>query len=221
MPAMPMSQVPLQMPQAPPLQPQVSQQAQALQAQASVQSTQARKSRPPQKKPPPKKGQDASNPMVIGNTPTPTNIPTPSPAQHPATLPTSTPMNMQSPAPLTQFGSTPQTVGISPSDMHTPSQSEQMHVQNQMDIRNQDLHVANNFVKAEIEKVKVYMQVKWLPKQSRQLSPEEKQLMHNLLGNHQTLECLGRIEKLAPPLWLLTRDENKVINFLRLVGVLS
>ena len=38
--------------------------------------------------------------------------------------------------------------------------------------------------------------------------------MKILLGSHQTLECLGGIEKLAPALYLLTRDENKVINFL-------
>jgi hypothetical protein len=222
-----MQQVPLQMPaqaQAPPLQSQISQQPQSMQAQAQAQlpQAQARKSRPPQKKLPPKKGQDASNPMVIGNTPTPTNVPTPSPAQHPATLPTSTPMNMQSPAQLNQYGATPQAMGISPSDMHTPSQGDQMQMQqNQMEVRHQDLLLATNFVKTEIEKIKIYMQTTWLPQQSKQLSPEEKQQMKILLGNNQTHDLLGRIEKLAPPLYLLTRDENKVINFLRLVNSFS
>jgi len=217
-----MQQIPLQMPPQPHahhLQSQLPQQPQTMPPQPQVPPAQARKLRPPPKKAPAKKGQDASNPMVIGNTPTPTNGPTPSPAQHPAALPTSTPMNMQSPAPLAQFGTTPQNVGISPSDMHTPSHAEQMQVQqNQMEARNQDLHVAANFVRQEIEKIKVSMQGTWLPNQARQLSPEEKQQMKVLLRNPQTLELLGRIEKLAAPFYLLTRDENKVINFLRLVN---
>src|SRR3981189_2262615 len=113
-------------------------------------------------------------------------------------------------------------MGISPSDMHTPSQGDQMQMQqNQVEIRHQDLLLATNFVKTEIEKIKIYMQTTWLPQQSKQLSPEEKQQMKILLGNNQTHDLLGRIEKLAPPLYLLTRDENKVINFLRLVNSFS
>src|SRR5579859_6608934 len=91
----------------------------------------------------------------------------------------------------------------------------------QMDITNQDLHLGTNFVKMEIEKIKIYMQTTWLPQQSKQLSPEDKQQMKMLLSNHETLELPGRMEKLAAALYLVTRDENKVRNFLRLVCVLS
>jgi hypothetical protein len=155
--------------------------------------------------------------MVIGNTPTPTNVPTPSPAQHAASLPTTTPqMNMASPAAFHHLGSTPQGLGISPADTHTPSHIESMQ-QSQMEAKNPELQAANQFVRMKMEEVKLQMQNTWLPQQAKNLSPEEKQHMQALLHNPQTLEYLKRLDKMAPIFYHLTRDEAKLTSFLRLV----
>ena len=102
-----------------------------------------------------------------------------------------------------------------------PSQGEHMHIQqNERGSSHPCLLRAVNFVKTEIEKFANYVQTTWLPQQSKSLSPEEKRQMKIFVGNRKTLELLSRIENLAPPLYLLTRDEKKVVSFLRLVCVL-
>jgi hypothetical protein len=212
-----MPQIPQQIspPQAPPLQAQQSQQAQQP---PQVTAAQQRKARLPPKKAPAKKGQDASNPMVIGNTPTPTTMPTPSPAQNAASLPTTTPMNVASPAGLHHPGSTPQGLGISPADTHTPSQGDSMQA---MMEKNSDYQTAIAFVRVEMEKIKVQMTAVWANKPAKNLSQEEKDQMKMLLSSKQTQDYVGRIDKLAPFLYIITKDEARVSSFLRLVFTLS
>ena len=205
-----------QQPQAPPLQAQPSQQQQQQQSQiqAAQAAAAARRARPPPKKTPQqKKGADPANPMIIGNTPTPTNIPTPSPAQVNATLPNATPLAMASPAAF-HPSATPQHLGVSPAEMHTPSQAEQMQP-NIQDTRAQDFQAAVAFVRLEMEKLR--MQMTSQVQQQKNLTMEEKEQMKGLLKDPQVLSCLGQIEKLAPFLHLLLRNEQRTASFLRLV----
>ena len=240
LPQMP-QQMPPQ-PQAPPLQPQLSQQQQqqlsqqqqqqvqqqqqqqqqvqaAQQQQAptaqqqQIQTAQQRKARTPARKGPVKKGQDVTNPMVIGNTPTPTNVPTPSPAQHAASLPTTTPMNVASPAGLHFPGSTPQGISISPTDSNNPFRSEQMS----FPFTFQEQQAAIAFTKAEMEKQKMLMAATWANRPVKNLSQEEKDQMRALLTNQQTQEYISRIDRLAPWMLLISKSEEQTINFLRLV----
>lgn len=218
----PQQQVPQQMSSQPqPAQPQMqqSQQQQQHQQQQHAQAAQPRKARAPPKKMPAKKGQDAANAIPITNTPTPSAIPEPSPAQHHATLPNSTPINVMSPAIMHHPGSTPQGSGISPTDTHTPSQGDsfQQTLISQVDFQGLEFKNAQSFCKMEMEKLRLQLTNQMARQQPKQLTTEQKQRMRALLMDNAMTDYIGRIEKLAPILFLLTRDEGKTSNFLRVV----
>jgi hypothetical protein len=214
-------------PQAQQLQTQTSQQSQQppqpqqqipapqqqLPQQQQLAATQQRK--PPARGTPKKankKGSDPANPMVIGNTPTPTSMPTPSPAQMAAQLPTTTPMNVASPN-LPLPAATPQGLGISPADTQTPPQGQPMQIAD-----GQIAHqTAQAFVNANIQKIRSMMLAGAANLQVKNLTPEEKEQMRGFLGNTQTQEFIARIDRLAPVMLMITKDENRTIEFLRLV----
>jgi hypothetical protein len=216
-------QMPQQQPQAPPPQTQPSQQQQQPAPQTQqpqVQNAQQqRKGRAPPKKPAPKKGQDATNPMVIGNTPTPTTMPTPSPAQHAASLPNSTPLHVSSPAGVHLPGSTPQNMSISPADVYAnqPEGSQQSDG-NINPLENRQLQAqAMNFVRNETDKIKQLTHAQIAGQQPKNLTPEEKAQMAAMITNKQTIECINKMDKLAALFYVLTRDEAKTSAFIRLV----
>jgi len=207
----------LQQQQQPQSQPQIlaPQQQIPQQQQQMVAATQQRKppTRPTPKKGATKKGPDSSNPMVIGNTPTPTNIPTPSPAQIAAQLPNTTPMNVASPN-LPLPAATPQGLAISPTDMQTPPQGQPMQIPEQ---KVYDHQGALTFVRTNIEKIQNMMVASANNLQVKNLTQEEKERMRGYSNDPQTQEFISRIDKLAPLMLLITKDENRTIEFLRLV----
>jgi hypothetical protein len=214
--AQPPPQIPVPQQQIP-LQTQQAQQQQQQQQQMAPAQQRKPPARAPPKKAAAKKGGDSSNPMVIGNTPTPTNIPTPSPAQIAAQLPSTTPMNVASPnLPLPAV--TPQGLGISPTDTHTPPQGQPMQIPDQ---KIYDQATAFAFVRTNIERIRNMMFAGANNLTVKNLSQEEKDQMRAYLNNPQTAEFIGRIDKLAPLMLMITRDENRTIEFLRLVPYLT
>jgi hypothetical protein len=207
----PQVSAPIPQPQAPPLQSQQTQQPQSqVPTNKQPQQTQSRPSRAASKKSA-KRGQDASNPLVIGNTPTPTNIPTPSPAQNPAALPSTTPVNIASPAAMHHPGSTPR-VGVSPADMHTPSAADTAHPV--LD-KNADYQMAGLFVKREIEKLRPQLAMANIP--AKNLTAEEKEQMLQYNNDPTVMDYLRRLAELAQLLYAVTKDEAKTRQFLQLV----
>ena len=121
-------------------------------------------------------------------------------------------MTVASPAGLHFLGSTPQGIGISPTDSNNPFRNEQMT----FPFTVQEQQTAITFVKAEMEKQKM-MPAAWTNRPLKNLSPEEKDQMRVLLSNQQTQDCIGRIDRLAPWMLLITKNEEQTIHFLRLV----
>jgi len=213
--AVPAQAVQQQQQQQPQLQQQQQHQIHAAQAAQVAQVAQQRKTRAPAKKPPARKGQDAANPMVIGNTPTPTNVPTPSPAQLPASLPTTTPINVASPAGMHLPGSTP--IGISPAETHTVPTPKQIEVPQSAETARDQLQ-ALQFINTESEKIRGQLMTYFANQQPKNLTQEEKVEMRTLLGG-KSQECINHIEKLAPLLYVITKDEGRITSLLRLVAV--
>ena len=81
----------------------------------------------------------------------------------------------------------------------------------------QEQQTALAFVKTEIEKQKMLMAAAWASRPLKNLSPDEKDQMKALLSNNQTHDYIGRIERLAPWMFLISKSEEQTINFLRLV----
>jgi hypothetical protein len=122
-------------------------------------------------------------------------------------------MTMASPAGL--HHQTPQNMGVSPVETHTPQQGDQPPQQTIIDNKIAELATAQAFVKAEMEKLRLQLTAQQQP--IKNLTPEEKQQMKLLLSNQQVFESMGKIERLAPLFYLFSRDEAKTSNFLRLV----
>jgi len=204
-PTQPQLQQPQQQPQPPTLPAQAPPQPQ-------VQPVQQRKGRPPPRKPSAKKGQDAANPLVVGNTPTPTNIPTPSPAQLHASLPTTTPVHMASPATVPH--PTPQGLGISPVDPNTTHTSS--HVDNpQHPDSDAQARMANvvGQIRAEMEKQRQSLS-NWIT-QLKELSPEQKEQMKAVIASPPVIEFLNRADKVLPFVWNHAKNEPQVQPFIQ------
>jgi hypothetical protein len=121
-------------------------------------------------------------------------------------------MNVASPAGLHNPGSTPQ-IGISPAEIHTPSQGEPMQPS---DPRHQEIQAAFAFVRAEIDKMKSTAATAG-GLQPKNLTPEEKDEMKLIAGRKQIWDFIGYMDKLAPYIYFFTKDEQKTSDFLRLV----
>ena len=74
------------------------------------------------------------------------------------------------------------------------------------------------FVRSETEKIKQLTQAQLAGQQPKNLVPEEKAQLIALLNNKQTIEYINKMERLAPLLYILTRDEAKTSGFIRLVS---
>jgi len=80
---------------------------------------------------------------------------------------------------------------------------------------------AVGFVRNNMEKIRNMMLAGASNLPVKNLTQEEKDQMRGYLNNPQTQEFIGRIEKLAPLMLLITKDENRTIEFLRLVTALQ
>ena len=76
------------------------------------------------------------------------------------------------------------------------------------------------FVRNNIEKIQNLMVAGANNLQLKNLTQEEKDQMRGYLSNPQTQEFIGRIDKLAPLMLLITKDEHRTIEFLRLVTLM-
>jgi Mediator complex subunit 15 len=77
---------------------------------------------------------------------------------------------------------------------------------------------AKAFVNTNIRKIRSMIMVAGAANlQVKNLTPEEKEQMRGFLSNTQTLEFIARIDRLAPVMLMITKDEKRTIEFLRLV----